>query len=300
MDKKAVIIDGNNLFTRGYVIARNQRQCPFKFCLTMVDNLKVKFSNHRFVFTFDTTKSKRRLEIFPSYKGKRKSSMTQEDYQAMKDNLNDFIMLIKYSGYPTLEGYGYEADDYIAMVSKMLIQKYIVTIVSTDADMLQLVNDRIKIYDPIKSITISTDNFERIMDIKLRYFLDYKCLLGDKSDNIDGVSRVGEKTAIKYIQLYGSYEDIHKKLRESNEGIDEEKMKVIEKNILGSTDLMERNRQLMDLSIVYSDENLKTIIKQQVASASDNLNKDLIMKLLAQYECTDMIDKLQLFENKLC
>lgn len=228
--------------------------------------------------------------------------MSPEDYQTMKDNLNDFIMLIKYSGYPTLEGYGYEADDYIAMVSKMLIQKYIVTIVSTDADMLQLVNDRIKIYDPIKSITISTENFERIMDIKLRYFLDYKCMLGDKSDNIDGISGVGEKTAIKYIQLLGSYEDIHKKLRESNEGLPEEKMKmkVIEKNILGSTDLMERNKQLMDLSIVYSDENLKTIIKQQVSSASDNLNKDLIMKLLSQYECTEMIDNLKLFENKLC
>lgn len=294
MDNNIVIIDGNNLFTRGFIIANTQKRPHFRFVLTMLENLKEKYSKTKMVFTFDTTKSKRRLDIFPQYKGKRKSSMSQEEYSLMKEMMNDFISLMKFSGHITLEGHGYEADDYIAVMTKMLIQKYIVTIVSTDADLLQLINDRVKVYDPIKSYTVTSENFQRIIGVSLKHFVDYKCLRGDDSDGIDGIDGVGEKTAQKYIDLYGSYDNIHKSLKE----IPEDKRKVVENRIVESTDLMERNRLLMDLSIMYSDENIKAIIKQVVRSSSENLNKEIIMKLLAKYDSTEYIDKLKLYETK--
>lgn len=295
MDNNIVIIDGNNLFTRGFIIANTQKRPHFRFVLTMLENLKEKFSKTKMVFTFDTTKSKRRLDIFPMYKKNRKSSMTPEDYSLMKEMMNDFISLMKFSGYITLEGHGYEADDYIAVVTKMLIQKYIVTIVSTDGDLLQLINDRVKVYDPIKAFTVTNENFQRIVGIPFRHYVDFKCLRGDDSDGIDGIDGVGEKTAMKYIELYGSYENIHKNLKE----IPEEKRKVVENRIVESTDLMERNRQLMDLSLLYSDETIKGIIRQSVKSSHENLNKEIILKTLAKYDSAEFVDKLKLYDQKL-
>lgn len=93
-----------------------------------------------------------------------------------------------------------EADDVIAWLSKNI--KGRVTIVSVDQDMLQLVDDETSVYSPIKDVYIQNENFEEVTGVPVSQFLRYKSLMGDKSDNLPGVTKCGPKTAQKLVTKY--------------------------------------------------------------------------------------------------
>jgi DNA polymerase-1 len=299
-EKKIIVIDGHNLFRRGFAIAIKTGECPFKFVLNMFINLRNKFIGRRFVFTFDTTKSERRLKIFPEYKANRKSHFTESEYKLFKETLNDFIFFVKNCGFITLEGFGYEADDYIAAISHFLKLQYEITIVSNDEDFLQLLNSRIKIFNPFKSITITEESFQKIYEFPLKHFLDYKCMLGDKSDNINGIDGIGEKRAKQFINQFGSFKNICESIQKIKENNINAGKKIpinkTEQSFLVSSTIMDRNKQLMDLSLVKQDKQIREIINQFLRSAKQN--KDNIMKLLTTYQCSDMYGKLGLYVSK--
>ena len=121
-----------------------------------------------------------------------------------------------------------EADDVIAWLTHN-IQDQQITIVTVDQDMYQLINENVNVYSPIKKITVNSSNFEQTTGVPHHQFLQYKALVGDKSDNIPGVPRVGKKTALKIL----------------NEGID---TKLSAEN----KEIFERNLKLMDLSYGYT------------------------------------------------
>lgn len=91
-----------------------------------------------------------------------------------------------------------EADDVIAWLTHTQTNRHI-TIVTVDKDMYQLINDNVSVYSPIKKIIVNKSNFAEINGCELQDFLHIKALTGDKSDNIPGVPRVGEKTAKKIV-----------------------------------------------------------------------------------------------------
>jgi len=137
-----------------------------------------------------------------------------------------------------------EGDDVAAYLSTQLPGSNI--IVSVDQDFLQLVNDNISVYSPIKDILITKANFFDIVDVEVKDFLKYKALLGDKSDNIPGIPKVGEKTAKKIIKT----------------GIDKLPSKHLE--------IFHNNMKLMSLKHGYTTyKNESLIYKQQV----DRLSK---------------------------
>ena len=90
-----------------------------------------------------------------------------------------------------------EGDDVMSWLSENLSGNNV--IVSVDQDFLQLVQDTVSVYSPIKDIHITNQNFEEIVGVPVKDFLMYKALIGDKSDNIPGVPKVGDKTAKKII-----------------------------------------------------------------------------------------------------
>lgn len=92
-----------------------------------------------------------------------------------------------------------EADDVIAWLAHNITDHQL-TIVTVDQDMYQLVNENVNVYSPIKKITVNDSNFESITGVPKHQFLQYKALIGDKSDNIPGVPRVGKKTAVKILE----------------------------------------------------------------------------------------------------
>lgn len=269
MRKRIFVIDGNNLFCRGFFIAKNNGKPILAFILEMVMNIKKMSPEARLVFTFDTTKSERRLLLHPEYKGHRKSSMTEDEYKVFKDTLDAFIKITEATGCTVMHGNGYEADDYMACFARMLKPGYDIVIVSTDNDMYQLVNDNIRVYDPYKGIFISTENFFHAVGVELKHFLDFKCMIGDKSDNIPGFEQVKEISATKYINAYGSYPEIVEAIRKLHSETPEKNWRKKDVTVL-DTALYNRNRSLMDLSINYTDGKLKLLIKYFV----DNTNID--------------------------
>ncbi len=133
-------------------------------------------------------------------------------------------------GLPQLELQGYEADDIIAALARKCIDREVI-VVSGDKDLLQLLNDNICIWDPMKDEVIDSDVFRERYGIEPWQWRDVLALAGDTSDNIPGIPGVGVKTAIKLIKKYGSIKELLKnidsikgklgeRLRENREHLD--------------------------------------------------------------------------------
>ncbi len=115
-------------------------------------------------------------------------------------------------GIPTLEIGGYEADDIIATLARRIDHQ--VVIISGDKDFLQLVSDRVIIWDPMKDIIYDRKAVESRFGLSPEKLLDVMALTGDSSDNIPGVPGIGEKTAIKLIREFGSLEALLERVEE--------------------------------------------------------------------------------------
>jgi DNA polymerase-1 len=125
---------------------------------------------------------------------------------------------------PRLEIEGYEADDVLGSVAYSAVEKGLgVKIITGDRDLLQLVNARIIVSLPGKSLAESKDylpeDVQEYLGIRPDQVVDYKALVGDKSDNIPGVPGIGEKTAVTLLNKYNTLEGIYSHLDELSESI---------------------------------------------------------------------------------
>ena len=153
------------------------------------------------IMVWDCGRNKRRTELYPEYKRNRKHDDTEDDklwYSQFLEQTNVIHDFVKNLGVKSIKIQGQEADDIVFGLTKMLFSERPdeegIIIVSTDEDFLQLISEKIYVYSPIKNILYTPDNFEEIFGINPEYFLDYKILQGDSSDNIGGIQGIGEKT----------------------------------------------------------------------------------------------------------
>ena len=151
---------------------------------------------------FDTPVKTFRHDIFPEYKANRQK--TPEDLIAQIEPLHQAIINL---GLPLIAVDGVEADDVIGTLAMEAEKKNIKTLIATgDKDMAQLVTDNIHLIDTMKDIRMGPREVLEKFGILPERFIDYLTLAGDTSDNIPGVEKVGPKTAIKWINEYGSLE----------------------------------------------------------------------------------------------
>jgi len=157
---------------------------------------------------FDTGKTFRD-EIFPEYKGTR---------EKMPDDLRSQIerirQIVDAFNIPRLEAENYEADDVLGSVAKQAKTHGLgVKIFTGDRDLLQLVDKRIIVNLPGKSLSDARDFLEEdvidYLGVRPDQIVDYKALVGDKSDNIPGVAGIGEKTAVKLLLEYDTLDGIY-------------------------------------------------------------------------------------------
>lgn len=166
--------------------------------------------------TFDTGKTFRD-KLFPEYKGTR--AKMPEDLRPQMERIRQIVDAFNI---PRLEMEGYEADDVLGSLSRHLAKAgYGVKIITGDRDLLQLVDDRILVNLPGKTIADARDFYPK--DV-VEYFgvnpdqvVDYKALVGDKSDNIPGVAGIGEKTAASLLNSYQTLDGIYAHLSEISE-----------------------------------------------------------------------------------
>jgi DNA polymerase-1 len=157
---------------------------------------------------FDTGKTFRD-KIFPAYKGTRAK---------MPDDLTPQIKRIREMidafNIPRLEMEGFEADDVLGSIARTAAQQGLgVKIITGDRDLLQLVNERTTVYLAGDDQNYITDeDVIKKLGVPPHQVVDYKALVGDKSDNIPGVVGIGEKTATALIQKFGTLENIYQNL----------------------------------------------------------------------------------------
>ena len=197
---KKILIDSSNLLHRAHWISENTKSSvnPAYIFLTSVKKYVEKFNSSEIYSIWDKRlvegKNYRELLTKESYKGNRDKERSKRVYaneELTSTLLNSLGVRNMYPG--ILEG-----DDVIAWLCKKVPGEKV--IVSADQDMLQLIDDRTIVYSPIKDVLIDSSNFEEIVGIDRENFVRYKALMGDKSDNIEGLPKCGPKTAAKLIR----------------------------------------------------------------------------------------------------
>ena len=160
-----------------------------------------------------------RDDLFPEYKGTREK-MPDE----LRTQMERIRQIVDAFNIPRLEMEGYEADDVLGSVAYAAVEEGLgVKIITGDRDLLQLVNARIIVSLPGKSLAESKDYLPEdvlaYLGVRPDQVVDYKALVGDKSDNIPGVAGIGEKTASTLLAKYDSLEGIYTHLGELAEGV---------------------------------------------------------------------------------
>ncbi len=163
--------------------------------------------------TFDTGKTFRD-NIFAEYKATR--AKMPDDLRPQMERIRQIVDAFNI---PRLEMEGYEADDVLgSLANRLSSDGYGVKIITGDRDLLQLVTDRILVNLPGKTIAEAKDYFPKdvveMFGVKPEQVVDFKALVGDKSDNIPGVAGIGEKTASTLLNTYGSLDNIYSHIDE--------------------------------------------------------------------------------------
>ncbi|MEN3033634.1 MAG: 5'-3' exonuclease H3TH domain-containing protein [Aquificaceae bacterium] len=153
---------------------------------------------------FDHPSDTHRDLIYSSYKATR---------PAMPDELKLQLPLIKKScellGLSLLEFEGYEADDVIYTLTKTATESgFEVLIISPDKDLLQLVDEKVKVLNPIKEELFDRQKVFEKFGVYPEKIRDFLSLVGDKVDNVPGVKGIGPKTALQVLERYGNVESI--------------------------------------------------------------------------------------------
>ena len=226
--KRLVLIDGKSVFYRGYY-AMGALSLPdgtptggiYGFAAIAMEIVK-KLNPTKVVVAWDSkTSTSKRRAIYTDYKAGRVKP--GEDFYAQIPYLKE---LIESLGWSFIELDDYEADDIIGTLSKQADEtldkkgncEYETYIISSDLDMLQIVDDNTHMWRILKGFTnieqIDVKEIEQKYGIKKSQFLDLKSLKGDSSDNIPGVPGIGEKTAAKLLNEYGDLDGIYNHLTE--------------------------------------------------------------------------------------
>lgn len=215
--KKVILVDGNNLLFRSYFataytgnIMRNSKGFPTNGLYGLVNMLNKIIREEKpeyMLVAFDKGKTFRH-EKYLDYKGGRNE--TPDD---LKKQFSVAKKLVPLMGIKCFEIDNYEADDIIGTYSKMALidPEFETTIVSSDKDLLQLINEEteVKLLKQKDYIRMNEETFIDTYGIKPIRMIDLKGLMGDASDNIPGVKGIGEKTALKLLQEYDSLENVY-------------------------------------------------------------------------------------------
>jgi DNA polymerase-1 len=178
--------------------------------LNMLRRLHKDYPSDYSACVFDAKGKTFRDDIYPEYKANR-ASMPDE----LRAQIEPLHEAIKAMGWPLIMESGVEADDVIGALAKQAEREGVRVIISTgDKDISQLVNEHITVVNTMRDAFRRVDDVldiagvEKKFGIPPRLIIDYLVLIGDTSDNVPGVEKVGPKTAVKWLQEYGSLDNI--------------------------------------------------------------------------------------------
>ena len=282
------LIDGSGYIFRAYYalppLSRKSDGLPTGavsgFCsmlFKLLEDSRSDDSIHRpthFAVIFDSARKNFRNDIYSEYKANR--SEAPEDLAPQFEYIRKSVEAFNL---PSIELSNYEADDLIATYTKQIIKVGAkVTVISSDKDLMQLVSDKVRLYDPMKSKVLGEKEVVEKFGVKPDQVIDVQSLAGDSSDNIPGVPGIGIKTASELINKYKTLDVLLKKADE----IPQNKRR---ETLLANKDKALLSRQLVTLKddVPVKDKLSSLLLKEvQKEKLYDFLRKMEFNKLLSR------------------
>jgi DNA polymerase I len=288
--KKLLLVDGNSMvfrafyatiYTRPMITSFGQpTNAVFGFA-NMVNKALQMLRPDAILFAFDSGKKTFRHHQYPQYKGTRK-----ELPQELIDQFQLIRQYLDASNYPRIEVDGYEADDIIGTMA-IRYPQWQTTILTSDRDLLQLIDDTTSVILMKKGITelehLDKELLKSEYGLKPEQIPDLKGLMGDPSDNIPGIPKVGEKTAMKLLDEYHTLENILENVNQLKGKLKE----TVEENI-------ELAKLSKELATIYKDVPLDITIDQLI----NQPDLEGMGKFFRQYEMRSLDRMIQeIFTN---
>jgi DNA polymerase-1 len=276
--KTLVIVDINNFIYRAYFGIQHRLQAPDGRSVNavfgvfnMIHSMLQKLDPTAVVIAKDSNKSFRK-DIFPDYKNNR-SHMPEDLFQQVP-LIYQMLDLMSFS---SVESSGFEADDVIYSLAKQYSQDFEQVYIATgDKDLFQLVDDKVKCVDTMKDKIYGKQEVQEKLGISPNQVVDFLSLIGDSSDNIPGVSGIGEKTAVKLIKEHGSLAGIYSNIEKLAEG-------KIKQNLIKEEAIAKMSYELASLKEIPTlncDFNYSKTPSPELISFFEKLNmKSIVEKL---------------------
>jgi DNA polymerase-1 len=205
-----VLIDGSSYLYRAFHAlpplsnAQGEPTGALHGVLTMIQKLIREEQPQHVAVVFDAPGKTFRDELYSEYKAHR-PPMPDE----LRSQVQPILDAVEAMGLPLLRVTGVEADDVIGTLCKQAAAEGLSVLVSTgDKDLAQLVNDKVTLINTMNNSRMDRDGVKTKFDVFPEQIIDYLALVGDTSDNIPGVPKVGAKTAAKWLNLYDSADGI--------------------------------------------------------------------------------------------
>ena len=301
VNNRVLIVDGLNLYLRAFAVngALNDNGVPVGGLTGFLRSLAyaIRETNPtRVMVIYDGAGgSQRRRKMSPNYKGNRKPGKritrwdafknVEEEKQAMKIQ---FSRLLEYLDTLPINVFSIdriEADDTIAYITNNLLKDEVI-IMSADQDFLQLVNDRVTVWSPIKKIFYTPEKVLEDYGVPAHNFLMYKILMGDKSDNLEGVKGLGPKKLPKILPDISSNPlDLDFILDYASKGSEP-----MHKRIIESVDQLTLNEKLMDLKNPPISGELKSLIRKLTSQPINLLSSNDFNTMYIEDQMGNAID----------
>ena len=262
-----LIVDSLNIAFRW----KHQGVTDFKYdYVRTVESLAKSYNAGNIIITADGGSSYRK-EIFPEYKANRKEKYAEQTPQEEKEfamfmaEFSNTLTLLK-EKYPVFQFKGVEADDIAAYIS-MNLDKYGLDdcwMVSSDKDWDLLINDRVSRFSTVTRKETTVHNWDEHYDFEIPDYITFKCLTGDKGDNVPGIPGIGPKRAVQLMEQYGDVFDIYDACPIDG------KYKYIQ-NLNENAEQLLMNVELMDL-LTYSEQ---AIGEQNIEVINSTLKRHL-------------------------
>lgn len=291
---KLILVDGSSYLYRAFHAMpelSNSKGMPTGAIYGVVNMLKKLQSDYTaapIVVVFDAKGKTFRDQMYCEYKANR-PTMPEE----LRSQIKSLHELVQALGFPMLSVSGVEADDVIGTLAKAANQYTEVIISTGDKDLAQLVNSHISLIDTMKNQRLDEAGVMQKFGVRPEQVIDYLALMGDVSDNVPGVAKVGPKTAAKWIDQYQNIDTII-------EHADEIKGKVGE-NLRQSIEQLKLSRQLVTIKSdveIHPDLSAADYLSQlQPAQPDLQRLKELYTRLEFKSWLTQLLEQGQIIDG---
>ncbi|MBC9709451.1 MAG: DNA polymerase I, partial [Enterococcus sp.] len=294
---KLLLVDGNSVAFRAFFALHNSLErfknrnglhtnAIYAFN-TMFENVMQKEQPTHVLVAFDAGKTTFRTEMYAEYKGGR--SKTPGEFKEQMPYIRDLLtgLGVQYYELPN-----YEADDIIGtLAEKVDKNQFDVVVLSGDRDLTQLASKEVKVDITVKGVSdIESYTPEHVAEkydgLIPKQIIDMKGLAGDASDNIPGVTKIGEKTAIKLLKQYGSVEGIY-------EHIDEMKQSKMKENLINDKEQAFLSKKLATI-------NTSAPVEVSIDSLKyEGKNLDKLVPFYKEMDFNQFLSKLNIVEEEV-